>query len=72
MNSTKDDRPDERHPAAGAMTGATGSLTPPESDEEFIPAERREVIGPEPSSATETEASDHELPNRRPKQEDRP
>ncbi len=29
--------------ADGAMTGATGSLTPTSSDEEFVPAERREI-----------------------------
>jgi hypothetical protein len=34
------------------MTGATGSLTPPASDEEFIPAERREVMGPDQGSVT--------------------
>jgi hypothetical protein len=45
----------------GAMTGATGSLTPAESDEEFVPAERREIerdagayIGREPELAAET------------------
>jgi hypothetical protein len=39
---------DRRHRDAeveGAMTGATGSLTPSGSDEEFVPAERREVMG---------------------------
>ena len=34
------------------MTGATGSLTPPSSDEEFIPAERREVMGPDQGAVT--------------------
>ena len=34
------------------MTGATGSLTPRSSDEEFIPAERREVMGPDQGSVT--------------------
>jgi len=29
----------------GAMTGATGSLTPPTSEEPFIPAESREASG---------------------------
>ncbi len=45
-----DDR-DPRFPAtpsgeegdAGAMTGATGSLTPDDADEEFVPAETREM-----------------------------
>lgn len=30
----------------GAMTDATGSLTPADSDEEFIPAERRAIEHP--------------------------
>ncbi|HEX2765558.1 MAG TPA: hypothetical protein VHR55_02810 [Candidatus Limnocylindria bacterium] len=29
----------------GAMTGATGDLTPDDTDEEFVPGERREVSG---------------------------
>jgi hypothetical protein len=51
MNEHEADREPE---GEGAMTGATGSLTPAESDEEFVPAERREIehnvgeqIGPE-------------------------
>lgn len=47
-----DDR--ERFPAPpngeeelGAMTGATGSLTPDDPDEEFVPAETREVTDAE-------------------------
>ena len=40
MNEHQADREPE---GEGAMTGATGSLTPPESDEEFVPAERREI-----------------------------
>jgi hypothetical protein len=59
----KDDRPDDRHPAEGAMTGATGSLTPPESDEEFIPAERREAMGARPGATTEKRDRDHKLPD---------
>jgi hypothetical protein len=46
------DRPDPAPDGEGAMTGATGSLTPPASDEEFIPAERREVMGPDQASVT--------------------
>ena len=46
------DRPDGAPGGEGAMTGATGSLTPPTSDEEFIPAERREVMGPDQGSVT--------------------
>jgi hypothetical protein len=30
----------------GAMTGATGALTPPDADEAFVPAERREIEDP--------------------------
>jgi hypothetical protein len=40
MNEHHADREPE---GEGAMTGATGSLTPPDSDEEFVPAERREI-----------------------------
>ena len=47
-----DDRPDRAPEGEGAMTGATGSLTPPASDEEFIPAERREVMGPDQGAVT--------------------
>jgi hypothetical protein len=30
----------------GALTGATGNLTPDDPDEEFVPAERREIEDP--------------------------
>jgi hypothetical protein len=57
MNEHQADRKPE---GEGAMTGATGSLTPAE-DEEFVPAERREIerdagayIGREPELAAET------------------
>jgi len=40
MNEHQADRKPE---GEGAMTGATGSLTPAGSDEEFVPAERREI-----------------------------
>jgi hypothetical protein len=40
MNEQSTDREPE---GEGAMTGATGSLTPADSDEEFVPAERREI-----------------------------
>ena len=43
---------DPKPEGEGAMTGATGSLTPAESDEEFVPAERREVMGPDQASVT--------------------
>lgn len=63
MASVEQKNEPQRHAeAAGALTGATGSLTPPGSDEEFIPAERREVepgekrahVGPEPQLPSET------------------
>jgi hypothetical protein len=38
-------RPDET--GGGGMTGATGDLTPAESDDAFIPGERREIAGDE-------------------------
>jgi hypothetical protein len=44
---------DDRHPRPpeGAMTEATGSLTPEERDEEFVPAERRAIESPEDAHA---------------------
>ena len=33
----------------GAMTGATGRLTPDDPDDDFVPAETREVSDPETS-----------------------
>lgn len=63
-----DNRSDRDSESEGAMTGATGSLTPPASDEEFIPAERREVMRPgqdpggptpeAPDAATQSAESD--------------
>ena len=42
-------------PGGGGMTGATGSLTPDEIDEPFVPAELREVTDPDAhASATHT------------------
>jgi hypothetical protein len=38
---TRDDRRD-----SGALTGATGSLTPDDVDEPFVPAEQRELMDP--------------------------
>ncbi len=35
----------------GGMTGATGDLTPDEEDRPFIPAEQREISGPESQDA---------------------
>ena len=32
---------EERSRAHGALTGESGSVTPPQVDEEFVPAERR-------------------------------
>jgi hypothetical protein len=41
----KNDRPSRDSEPGGAHDRATGSLTPSGSDEEFVPAERREVMG---------------------------
>ncbi len=41
----------ERNPSSGAMTGATGALTPDDLPEPFIPAERREVSDVETQAA---------------------
>ncbi len=43
----------------GALTGATGSLTPTSSDEEFIPAERLEIEAAPPHV---TEGDTEEIP----------
>ena len=40
-----------RNPSSGAMTGATGGLTPDDLPEPFIPAERREVSDAEAQAA---------------------
>ena len=37
----------------GGMTGATGSLTPEGADDEFIPAETRELTDPERARLSE-------------------
>ena len=46
-NRTNDERAD-----LGGMTGATGSLTPDGADEDFIPAETRELTDPERARLT--------------------
>lgn len=49
---TSRDKPDadpelpRPEPGEGAMTGATGSLTPDSATDEFVPAERREISDP--------------------------
>lgn len=48
--------------ADGAMTGATGSLTPTSSDEEFVPAERRQ-IEVAPPHLDEGEGETEEIPD---------
>lgn len=47
---------DERRsaPPDGALTDATGSLTPEPGDEEFVPAERRALEHPEQADAVGT------------------
>ena len=47
---------DERR-GTGALTGATGSLTPDDVDEPFVPAEQREIA--DPRHAREVTASAH-------------
>jgi hypothetical protein len=42
---------DRIDPGGGGLTGATGDLTPDETDESFVPGERREVEGAESRAA---------------------
>jgi hypothetical protein len=49
--------------AIGAMTGATGSLTPDDADEPFVPAEQREIA--DPSLARGVTAAVHRRATRR-------
>jgi hypothetical protein len=42
----------------GGMTGATGNLTPDEPDDEFVPAETREIS--DPAAAGRLTASAHD------------
>jgi hypothetical protein len=49
--STKD------RPGSGALTGATGDLTPDDVDEPFVPAEQREIA--DPKHARDVTASVH-------------
>jgi len=53
---------DERK-GTGAMTGATGSLTPDDADEPFVPAEQREIA--DPDRAREVTAATHRRAARR-------
>lgn len=46
--------PDER--AGGGMTGATGNLTPDKANEDFVPAETRELTDPAHRPTEESEA----------------
>jgi hypothetical protein len=50
-------------PATGAMTGATGSLTPDDTDGPFVPAEQREIS--DPGLARGVTASVHRRATRR-------
>ena len=43
-------RPNES--GGGGLTGATGDLTPEESEQPFIPAEQRAMLNPEPEADT--------------------
>lgn len=38
---------DRTDPGGGGMTGVTGDLTPADSDDAFVPGERREIAGEE-------------------------
>lgn len=49
--------PSKDRRGSGALTGATGSLTPDDVDEPFVPAEQREIADPE--RAREVTASVH-------------
>ena len=54
--------PDERA-GRGGMTGATGNLTPDTADDDFIPAETREVTEPKRGRPSEPEGRlDRSLP----------
>lgn len=46
------------------MTGATGDLTPEETDEDFVPGERREVTDPEQHADVTTEQASDAPPQR--------
>jgi hypothetical protein len=52
---------DRRDPGGGGMTGATGDLTPADSDDTFVPGERREIAG-EDERARVTEAQGASTP----------
>jgi hypothetical protein len=47
----------EDRPGSGALTGATGDLTPDDVDEPFVPAEQREIA--DPKHAREVTTSVH-------------
>jgi hypothetical protein len=59
---------DERAQRHGALTGESGTVTPPEVDEEFIPAERRAMEGTSaepadvPAAKTERDEPEDETP----------
>jgi hypothetical protein len=46
---------DRTDPGGGGLTGATGDLTPDESDEAFVPGERREIEDPDARARVTTE-----------------
>ena len=45
----------ERSNPGGALTGATGDLTPDTTDDAFVPGERREIAAPESRGAVTAE-----------------
>ena len=46
---------DRTDPGGGGLTGATGDLTPDETDEAFVPGERREIEDPDARARVTTE-----------------
>ena len=48
---------DRNDPGGGGLTGATGDLTPDESDEAFLPGERGKMEDPEARARAATEGA---------------
>jgi hypothetical protein len=46
---------DRSDPGGGGLTGATGDLTPEETDQAFVPGERREIEDPDARARVTTE-----------------
>ena len=53
-------------PAGGALTGATGDLTPDDAEQQpFIPAEQRAMVNPEPDQPADDGRTDSADPPER-------